>query len=87
MLFMSFVFHDFASVHCCFVVTCWERADLLSLFVMFNCAFVTFPRGILWYLIISIPERCRLSHIVLVFFTFTCTIENANIVRQHNSGH
>ena len=31
MLFMSCVFHAFASVHCCLVVTCWERADLLAL--------------------------------------------------------
>ena len=31
MLFMSCVFHAFASVHCCLVVTCWESADLLVL--------------------------------------------------------
>ena len=30
-LFMSCVCHAFASVHCCRVVTCWERADLLAL--------------------------------------------------------
>ena len=30
-------FHVFASVHCCFVVTCWEKAYFLALFVMFNC--------------------------------------------------
>ena len=24
-------FHAFVSVHCCLVVTCWERADLLAL--------------------------------------------------------
>ena len=30
-LFMSCVFHAFASVHCCLVVTCCERADLLAL--------------------------------------------------------
>ena len=28
---MSRVSHAFASVHCCLVVTCWERADLLAL--------------------------------------------------------
>ena len=27
-LFMSYVGHAFVSVHCCLVVTCWERADL-----------------------------------------------------------
>ena len=31
MLFMSRVCHAFASVPCCLVVTCWERADLLAL--------------------------------------------------------
>ena len=40
---MSCVCHAFASVHCCRVFTCWERSDLLALFVMFNCVFVTFP--------------------------------------------
>ena len=36
-----------ASVYICFVVTCWERTDLLALvwlsFVVSNCEFVTFP--------------------------------------------
>ena len=31
MLFMSCVCHAFVSVHCCLVVTCWERSDLLNL--------------------------------------------------------
>ena len=30
-LFMSCVCHAFASVHCCLVVTCLERADILAL--------------------------------------------------------
>ena len=30
-LFMSCVCHAFASVHCCRVVTCWEKAELLGL--------------------------------------------------------
>ena len=30
-LFMSRAFHAFASVHCCLVANCWERADLLAL--------------------------------------------------------
>ena len=62
LLFMSCVCHAFASVYCCLVVTFWEWADLL--FVMLNCNFVTFPCGILgqvWYLIVLIPGRCRLS--------------------------
>ena len=31
MLFMSCVFHAFASVNCCLAVICLERADLLAL--------------------------------------------------------
>ena len=31
MLFMSCVYHAFASVHCCLVVTCLEKADILAL--------------------------------------------------------
>ena len=34
----------YTSVYVCFVVTCWERADLSWLsFVVSNCEFVTFP--------------------------------------------
>ena len=32
-----------ASVYMCFVVTCWERADLLALVCGVYCQFVTFP--------------------------------------------
>ena len=32
-----------ASVSMCFVVTCWERADLLALVCGVFCEFVTFP--------------------------------------------
>ena len=49
-----------ASVYTCFVVTCWERADLLALV----CG-VYFPIGILgqvWYLIVSIPDHCTLTY-------------------------
>ena len=47
MFFVSCVSHVFASLHCCLVVTCWERAELLALVVDVNCSFVTFPCGIL----------------------------------------
>ena len=32
-----------AFVYMCFVVTCWERADLLALVCGVYCEFVTFP--------------------------------------------
>ena len=48
------VCHAFLSVHCCLVVSYWERAGLLALlYVLFYCIFVTFPCGVLgqvWYL-------------------------------------
>ena len=64
-LFMSYVCHAFVSVHCCLVVTCWERADLLALVWDVYCDFVTFSFGILgqvWYLIVLIPDPCCLSY-------------------------
>ena len=47
------------------MVTCLERTDLLALVGDVYCFFVTFPSGILgqvWYLIVSIPNLCRLSY-------------------------
>ena len=61
----SCVYHAFATVHCCLVVTWRERADLLTLVCDVYCDFVTFPFGILgsvWYLIVSIPDHCCLSY-------------------------
>ena len=59
-LFMSCVWHPFASVHCWLVVTCWERSYLLALLCDVQlCVFFTFPCGILcqvWYLIASVLE-------------------------------
>ena len=53
------------SVSHSFVVTCWERTHFLALlYVMFSSVFVTIPYGILgpvWYLSISIPDRCASS--------------------------
>ena len=54
------------SVYLCLVVTCWERAYLLTLLcVAFPCVFVTFPYnalGQVWYLIITNPNRCLLLY-------------------------
>ena len=46
-LCLVFVMLSRASVHCCLVVTCWERADPLALVCDVNCVFVTFPYDIL----------------------------------------
>ena len=75
---MSCVCHASSSVHCCLVVTCWERADLLALVVMFNWVFVTIPCGILGqvgYLIVSIPDLCRLSY----FHPATRSLESTSL--------
>ena len=73
--FVSCVSLAFASVHCCLVVTCWERAALLALVGDVYCILVTFPCGILgqvWYLIVSFPDLCRLSYYVFgIFFLHT----------------
>ena len=64
---MSCISHDIASIHCCLVVTCWKRADLLALVGDNYCIFVTFPFGILgqvWYLIVLLPDLCRLSYLI-----------------------
>ena len=65
MFCVSCVSHAFASVHCCLVVTCWERSDLLGLVGDANSIFVTFLCGILgqmWYLVVSFPDLSRLSY-------------------------
>ena len=66
-IFVLFVFHvclAVLSVHFKLVVTCWERANLLSLlYVMCSCVFGTSPCGVLgqvWYLIVTIPDLCIL---------------------------
>ena len=76
----SFVFHVSCvpqTVHCCLVVTCWERAELLSTWLLLAlvgdvyCIFVTFPCGILgqvWYLIVSFPDLCCLSYFIFLLF-------------------
>ena len=68
-----------AFVYMCFVVTCWERADLLALDCGVCCEFVTFCFGILgqvWYLIVSIPDLCTLTYFVghVAFFKMGCNI-------------
>ena len=52
-----------------FIAALWspagKRLTSWVLFVMFNCDFVTSPCGILgqiWYLIVLIPDLCRLSY-------------------------
>ena len=65
MLFLYRVCHAFASAHCCPVVTCLERADLLALLCGVNLCGCDFP---IWYpgsrvvLVLSISGLCPLSN-------------------------
>ena len=80
MFFVPCVSHAFASVHCCHVVLCWERADLLALVGDVYCIFVSFPCGILGqvlYLIVSFPDLCHFSYFHLNFLvseSFACRL-------------
>ena len=55
-----------ASVYMCFVVTCWERADLGSRLwcLLLVCHFPIGILGQVWYLIVSIPDLCTLTYFV-----------------------
>ena len=62
----------FVMLSCLFIAALWSPAGKgltsLLLFVVSNCDFVTFPRGILgqvWYLIVLIPDLCRLILLLL----------------------
>ena len=68
-----------------FIAALWSPAGKgptsWFLLVMFNCVFVTFPCGILgqvWYLIVSIPDLCRLYYFVnnkvpdFTYFDISC---------------
>ena len=54
-----------ASGYMCFVVTCWERADLLALVcgvLLWVCHFPISILGQVWYLIVSITDLCTLTY-------------------------
>ena len=76
---MPCVSHAFASVHCCRVVTCWERADRLAPVGDVYCSSVTFPCVILgqvWYLIVSFPDFCILSYFKYITSPLIVTLLN-----------
>ena len=49
----------------CSLLPCWERADLLALVYDVQCGIL----GEVWYLIVLIPEFCRLSYFVEWYFS------------------
>ena len=58
-MFVSCVSHAFVSVHCCHMVTCWERVDLLALVGDVYCLFVSYCP--LWYPGSSVVLGCIVS--------------------------
>ena len=63
--YFAFVIPLCASVYLCLVVTCWERADLLTLVcgvLLQICHFLIGILGQVWYLIVSIPDLCTLTY-------------------------
>ena len=61
-----------ASVYMCFVVTCWERADLLTLVCGVCCEFVTFPL-VSWV-------RCGTLLYRFLIFVRLLTLNQPNVV-------
>ena len=55
-IFLSCFSNAFAPVHCCFVVTCWESADLLNLVA--DVYFSYFP---MWYPESGVALDCIVS--------------------------
>ena len=48
MVFVVSVSHAFAPVHCCLVVSCWERADLLALVGDVIIVFLLLSHVVFW---------------------------------------
>ena len=85
MLFRSRICHAFASDHCCLVVTCWERADLLALVCDVKLCFCHFP---LW----CSGGRCGTGLnrflIFATFLTFNTERKHGDVSPYHaNSSH
>ena len=80
----SFILSLCASVYMCFVVTCWERADLLALVRGVYCEFPIGILGQVWYLIVSIPDLCTLTyfylHLITLLCKFCCEVSGAYLL-------
>ena len=86
-----------------FIAALWSPAGkgLTSwlLLVVFNRVFVTFPCGILgqaWYMLVSIPDFCRLSYfynksttkkILFIFSFFLVILARSNFDQYAREGH
>ena len=59
--FVSCLSHAFVSVHCCLVVTCWERADLFALVGDIYILFIVFCYFSIWYSGSGVALDCIVS--------------------------
>ena len=67
------------SVYMCFVVTCWERADLLALVCGVFCEFVTFPL-VSWVRCGTWLYRFLIFAPLLTFNTFIYITSRPNVI-------
>ena len=81
-----------ASVYMCFVVTCWERADLWALVCGVKrevCQFLIGILGQVWYLIVSIPGLCTLTYfyntLLKISGIFLNSESHSHSVRHHQT--
>ena len=86
---LLFAMSLYASVYMCFVVTCWERADLLALVCGVYCEFVTFPLVSwvrcgtwLYRFLIFAPLLTLTSSVIMTFISCTVTINLCQSVRN-----
>ena len=65
-----------ASVYMCFVVTCWEMADLLALVcgVYRSLSLSHWYLGQVCYLIVSIPDLCTLTYFHWIVFKYVVVL-------------
>ena len=79
----------YASVYMCFVVTCWERADLLALVCGVYCEFVTFPLvswvrcGTILYRFLIFAPLLTLVNFFFVTFPLLTDLPITNIISAH----
>ena len=79
-----------ASVYMCFVVTCWERADLLALACgvqLLVCHFLIGILGQVRYLIVSIPDLCTLTYFYLDSHKLVIRIINRVLIMGQKKTH
>ena len=79
MLFLYCVCYAFACAQCCLVVTCWERADLLTLVCVVKLCGCYFP---IWYPGSGVVFDCIGFLIFAPFLTVRIVLQKAAFLVQ-----